>query len=357
MIIVTIVNNNCAIHTKCDNGILKCLCKLNFINNERSSNTVFRMTKSTIAHLKYINLLEDDFCEKAFEAFAKYLAIYRTKQLRLIYIMKIISTIIRYLKHVDKFDVQLYKHMLNKYKMVKFRHFDVILQEEIKTLSKSLQVRYLQLNADRTLALDNKTIDAMLEMSVKALSKYQSIITCKNIRKCVADVVFYTLVILSFYTGARTIATLYHLSLVEYTRLLKDGQIDTFGKNNIKITVYLAENVRVKYNNLLQLVNHVGQEQKYDDNELIFAKNCSIKQLYLRFDKMYKLICNERRPEWVKWHAARRWFLGEVFSNCGLKIASKAVSHKHMKTTIRYIQASTHCNDVHVQLNKVFCCK
>lgn len=362
--IIKIINDvECRIHTTTptqQNNISRCRCRL---ISDPLDERPFNLTTATKSHLKFINLLKNDYRMESFENFVKYLALYnRTKPLRFVYVMKIVSTIIRYLRHIDVFDSENCKRMLNKYGMVKCRYFDTLLQEELKSLPRSHQISYLNANSMRPLAIDDRTIKEMLNRSIRNLELALVDRKDENNKKFIADIIFYTLIILSFYTGARTVATLYRLTIGQYRNLLSYGEIDVFGKNNVKITVYLVDNVRQKYRPLLELPmcmfekrRDLNRNNNEDDSNYVFADDCSVKQLHARFDKLYKDICKvERRPEWIKWHAARRWFLGEVFSNCGLKIAAKAVSHKHIKTTVRYIQASTHSKDVRSQLNKVF---
>lgn len=366
MLRIQITNNDCPLHTQslrpCRNQ--KCVCSTSVTRDDdgkvTENGTVFNTTPSALAHLKYLNILNGKYDEKAFAKFVKYLTVYRSKTLRLNYVVKIVSTIVRYVKYIEQFDATQCVHMLNKYNMVKLSYFKNLLRDELSTLPKHQQLAYLQLNATRSLALDSDTIQSMIQKSVEWLKKARQTWRDNNdsgrTKSFLADVVFYTLILLSFYTGARTMATLCRLMLCEYKMLLVDGQVDTLGKNNVIITVYLVENIRQKYMPLLQLLpDIVTRAPNCDPNKYIFTDNCTTKQLHLRFDKLYNSICPvTSRPEWVKWHAARRWFLGEIYSHCGIKVASKAVSHQNIKTTMRYVQASTHCKDVHRHLNRVF---
>lgn len=360
---ITVINNDCHIHTKSSIFIRNCRCKfiISESNNYDKKKGEFKLSTTTKAHLKFINLLENDFGTTSFENFVKYLCLYRTKPIRLVYAMKIVGTLVRFLKYYNKFDSQQCAPMLNKYGMVKYRYFEICLQEELKTMPTNRQIAYLELNSPRPLALDNDTVKKMFENCITFLEKQSLFVKQVGAnKKYVADVLFHTLFILSLYTGARTIANLYRLTTGQYKKLLSVGEIDVFGKNNIKITIYLVDDIRKKYNDLLKLpLRIVGGEGGdvsdgiNNDERYIFVDNCSIKQLDTRFDALYKRVCKvEKRPEWIKWHAARRWFLGEVFSKCGLKIASKAVSHKYLKTTARYVHASVHSKDIRHQLNK-----
>lgn len=361
--VLSVTNDDCPLHTKSDRFIDEPRCRCTITAD---GDGPFRITDTSRAHLKFINLLENDYGVKAFEDFIKYLTLYRKpKPLRFVYAMKVLSTIVRYLKRVEKFDVSACKRMLNKYDMVKYRYFDNAIQEELKSLPQRQRIDYLNRNSVRPLAIDEGTIKKMLDAAIGHLERtLETFDERRDDKKFMADVIFYSLIILSFYTGARTVATLYRLTVGQYEELLSRGQIDVFGKNNVRITVYLVDDIRQKYGRLLELpvrdaatgaATNRRQSTINTENEPAFASNCSIKQLHSRFDRLYRKVCDgDERPEWVKWHAARRWFLGEVFSNCGLRIAAKAVSHKHLKTTVRYVQASTHSKDIRKQLDKAF---
>lgn len=362
--IVTVSNNECPVHTKCS-GILRfrCLCRITVDDRDERP---FNFTNATKAHLKFINLLEKDYGLKSFELFVLYLALYRIRPLRFAYVMKIVSTVVRYLKHIDAFDRKSCAAMLSEYDSVKYSYFDRRVREELMSLPDRRRITYLKLNATRPLAIDRATITTMIDRSVSRLQTFRRALATEsslsNDKKFAVDVMFYSLVILSFYTGARVMATLYRLTVGQYRELLSRGEIDVFGKNNVKITIYLVRGIRQKYGDVLQLpllvLDRSRHEREADtdvDDRYVFRDNCSIKQLHTRFDKLYRIAeGGARRPDWVRWHAARRWFLGEVFSSCGLKIAAEAVSHKSIKTTAKYVLASTHSKDVHKELNKAF---
>lgn len=59
--------------------------------------------------------------------------------------------------------------------------------------------------------------------------------------------IFSCLVILPF------LATLCRLTAGQYRELLSRSEIDVFGKNDVKITVYLVDDIRQRYTGLLNL--------------------------------------------------------------------------------------------------------
>lgn len=83
-------------------------------------------------HFKYINKLQDDYKEASCLRIVKCRTIHRTKSLWLVYVFKIVSTIVRCLKNVDLFNSTDCINMLNRYNTVKFRFLKFLLELEIK---------------------------------------------------------------------------------------------------------------------------------------------------------------------------------------------------------------------------------
>lgn len=375
---ININTNGCQLHTLSSLTFDirdKCKCIVDFTNPDDCKNKTF------VCHIKYIHMLNGDYSEESFQKFALFLTIGRKcKLLRFHYVMKIVSSIVRYLKRErvicnennDKryFFNERYNKMLNRYGRVRYTFFANMIENALAKSEKNEQFTYYELNANRPLALTDDTIAKMIQCSVEKLRKYRK--EWHMDRNCdvhsstrmltkpvvVVDVVFYTLVLLSFYSGARVMGTLYQLTVREYEELIYKGHVDVFAKNFVRITVFLVDRIRQKYQCLFELMLTIYSSEKspFDKNEAcIFSECCSTKQLHTRFDKLYRHICGgSERPDWVRWHAARRWFLGEIYSKCGIKAASKAVGHRNLRTTVRYVQASTHIEDLQHQLNKTF---
>jgi hypothetical protein len=229
---------------------------------------------------------------------------------------------------------------------------------DVKQLPNDKKEQVLLLNERRNLVFSDNERKLMFRECVhrlETLSK-QAVISERDR----PDLEFNILFILSHVTGARTMASLKQLTRQQYIRLIDNGHVQTIGKHCTLTTIFMVDEIRTAFRHLFKLILNANNSNinagglpsssKIEEDRVVFTS--SIKQLNYRFGNLYKALFNRHKNKHLGWHASRRWFISELYSSHGLKVASQSVCHNDLKTTMQYVEKSKHLDDIKIKINK-----
>ena len=319
-------------------------------NNDHSQKSYFKRAKRSDrsllsqrcvqTHLKYAQLLNNDYSAESFTKLIRYLYIERHPPLRWSYIEKILYTLLSELpKQGIEIDASLKKGIDTS--VIKSN-----LLIDVKNLSNDKKEQILLLNERRNLVFSDNERKSMFRECLNRLDILSKKSTLD--KRDIHNLEFYILFILSHITGARTMASLKQLTRQQYIRLIETGHVQTIGKHCSLTTIFMVDQIRHNCKHLFELL--LGQLGGSSEGNRVF--NTSVRQLNYRLENLYKNLFKRAKAKHLGWHASRRWFIGELYSTHGPKIASHSVSHHDIKTTMQYVQKSKHLDDIKFKINE-----
>jgi integrase len=152
-------------------------------------------------------------------------------------------------------------------------------------------------------------------------------------------------------------ASLKQLTRQQYIRLIETGHVQTIGKHCSLTTIFMVDQIRDNCKHLFELLLTIGQQggdygSGSIDSEGDRVFNTSVRQLNYRLENLYKTLFKRAKAKHLGWHASRRWFICELYSSHGPKVASHSVSHHDIKTTMQYVEKSKHLDDIKIKINE-----
>jgi hypothetical protein len=223
---------------------------------------------------------------------------------------------------------------------------------DVKNLSNDKQEQILLLNERRNLVFSDNERKLMFRECLNRLDTISKKSTLD--KRDLPNLEFYILFILSHVTGARTMASLKRLTRQQYIRLIETGHVQTIGKHSSLTTIFMVDQIRDNCKPLFDLLlttkDSDGAGCNQSEGDRIF--NTSVRQLNYRLENLYKALFRRTKAKHLGWHASRRWFIGELYSTHGPKVASHSVSHHDIKTTMQYVEKSKHLDDIKVKINE-----
>lgn len=261
-----------------------------------------------------------------------------TGRLKFVYIKKVVINVLAYCRNNNlvKGNID-----LNWYKI---KH-QIIAQIKLNCDINEQECFLNQLQVRRNMVFDDHQRNGLLNYCKTSLTKlYAQVdyLSANLYSSTITNVEFCTMLILLFACGSR-FTSMYELSILKYKQLLSTGIIQMITKHYKLTDLYIPHEIQVALfmQTILKYHDFYGSN---NDNTRLFT--CTPEKLAKHFDQIYEHLFKNKRPKQLRWHAARRWWSGQIFKKCGLVATSKGMGHTSILTTRKYIDQSMHTNGI-----------
>jgi hypothetical protein len=268
-------------------------------------------------------------------------------QLKFQYIKKVLITLMAHLRITKQYKMDDNLH-------INWRSVYQTLITDIKH-TKTTEEHQLYLNKmckNKNLVFDSSQREILLNFCKEKLNEYsqESSISRLDDKVEVKKIIdFSTLMLLLFASGARFV-TIYSLTINLYEQFISMGSIEMITKANKVTEIYLPQ--EIQSSRYIKPISHYhkiyGTGNKSD---LIFTTPQHTLSRY--FDRIYLHLFSRPRPKQLRWHAARRWWSGQIYAKCGIVATAKGMGHSSIFTTSNYVYNSLHSNDMKTVVNSV----
>lgn len=266
-------------------------------------------------------------------------AMFFNNRLKLLYIKKVIITLLAYVRQENKY-------IIDKDLCINWRSIHSLLAAHVKhaKMIEEHQSYLNQMAKNKNMVFDNKQRETLLNFCKNELSHIDINANDVDVKKRID---FSTLILLLFASGARFI-NIYSLTINLYEQFITQGSIEMITKTNKVTEIYLPH--EIQYSHYVQpILLYHEKHGTGNKSDLIFTTPQY--RLSRFFDSVYLNLFDTPRPKQLRWHAARRWWSGQIYKKFGMVATAKGMGHSSIFTTSRYVNQSFHTNDMKEVIN------
>lgn len=326
------------------------------LHNLRTLNTT-RVEKS---HMKYLLLLR----EGTEEEFQKLLLQLIAKGLKKSYVIGIFNTIRKHFRAilpnwVDPMAKITNRNMISRaYKNLEKMNSnrDYYIDDETHGLKKiephdaqrANLINYVSSVKPNTLIIGESNMQKLLDFVRANIKEYEDLgsTSSTDLFRYSATYQFYILFILLYTSGAR-FGEIFNMSLADANLFVIDKHVSLIGKTGHQ-ELFIPDVVAVS------LASYILFRKNWDDVKSNRLFTVSDNKMRIRFREMYEFVLGEKKPDWVGFHSLRRNY-SFVVSRNDLSVASIAMNHTNIKTTMHYIDSNKQDSDrIRKPINKTF---
>lgn len=326
------------------------------LQNLRTLNTT-RVEKS---HMKYLLLLR----EGTEEEFQKLLLQLIAKGLKKSYVIGIFNTIRKHFRAIlpnwiDPMAKITNRNMISRaYKNLEKMNSnrDYYIDDETHGLKKiephdanrANLINYVGSMKPNTLIIGEKNMQKLLDFVRANIKEYENLgnTGSTDLFRYSATYQFYILFILLYTSGAR-FGEIFNMSLENANLFVTDKHVSLMGKNG-RQELFIPDVVA------LSLANYILFMKNWKETNSNRLFTITDNKMRTRFREMYEFVLGEKKPDWVGFHSLRRNY-SFVVSRNDLSVASIAMNHTNIKTTMRYIDSNKQdCDRIRKPINKTF---